>query len=200
MKRIMLTGMLAVACCATGKTLAAAEQASTTVPGPFKPDWRSLKQYTFPDWFKDAKLGLWAHWGPQCVPEQGDWYARHMYEPSHEDYQYHLKTYGHPSTFGFKDICNAWKAEKWDPEKMMDLYQRAGAKYFVAMANHHDNFDNWNSKYQPWNSVNIGPKKDIVGTWAKIARCTECDLALPFMRPGRGVGMTWPMEATPRGR
>jgi alpha-L-fucosidase len=147
-----------------------AQAPSMVVEGRFRPDWASLKAYAYPDWFRDAKFGIWAHWGPQCEPEQGDWYAQHMYQPGHEHYNYHVKTYGHPSKVGFKDVCNAWKAEKWDPDRMMDLYQRAGAKYFVAMANHHDNFDNWNSKYQPWNSVNIGPNKDIVGTWARIAR------------------------------
>jgi alpha-L-fucosidase len=139
-------------------------------PGPFKPGWRSMRQYACPDWFRDAKFGIWAHWGPQCQPEQGDWYAYHMYEQSSPQYQYHLAHYGHPSKFGYKDICNAWKADKWDPEKMIELYQRAGAKYFVALANHHCNFDCWDSTYQLWNSVRVGPKKDIVGTWARVAR------------------------------
>jgi len=138
--------------------------------GPFQPSYESLKQYEYPEWFRDAKFGIWAHWSAQCVPEQGDWYARSMYEEGSADYNYHVKTYGHPSQFGFKDICNLWKAENWDPEKLIKLYKRAGAKYFVALANHHCNFDCWNSKYQPWNSVNIGPHKDIVGTWAKVAR------------------------------
>jgi len=138
--------------------------------GPYKPDWRSFKQYECPEWFRDAKFGIWAHWSPQCQPEFGDWYAYHMYREGSSQYQYHVAKYGHPSTFGYKDVCNAWKADKWDPEKMIQLYKRAGAKYFVALANHHCNFDCWDSKYQPWNSVNIGPKKDIVGTWAKLAR------------------------------
>ncbi|MCU0871309.1 MAG: alpha-L-fucosidase [Pirellulaceae bacterium] len=138
--------------------------------GPFKPDWRSFKQYECPQWFRDAKFGLWAHWGPQCQPEDGDWYGHHMYHQGSRQYQYHVEHYGHPSKFGFKDVCNLWKADKWEPEKLIQLYKRAGAKYFVAMANHHDNFDNWNSKYQPWNSVNVGPKKDIIGTWANLAR------------------------------
>ena len=138
--------------------------------GPFKPDWRSLKEYECPEWFRDAKFGIWAHWSPQCEPEEGDWYARHMYEQGSVQYQYHVSHYGHPSVFGYKDVCDAWKAEKWDPEKMIQLYKRAGAKYFVALANHHDGFDCWDSTYQPWNSVRVGPKKDIVGTWAKMAR------------------------------
>jgi alpha-L-fucosidase len=138
--------------------------------GPFLPDWESLKAYRCPDWFRDAKFGIWAHWDPQCVPEQGDWYARHMYEQGHPDYEYHVKHYGHPSVFGWKDICHLWKAERWDPEALIKLYKKAGAGYLVALANHHDNFDCWNSRYQPWNAVNVGPKRDIVGTWAKTAR------------------------------
>jgi alpha-L-fucosidase len=139
-------------------------------PGPFKPDWESLKQYQCPEWFRDAKFGIWAHWSAQCVPENGDWYARGMYEQGSGHYKYHVEHYGHPSKVGFKDICSLWKAEKWEPDKLIALYKRAGAKYFVALANHHCNFDCWDSKYQPWNSVNIGPKKDIVGIWAKAAR------------------------------
>jgi len=80
------------------------------------------------------------------------------------------RPYGHPSQFGYKDICHLWKAEKWDPEALIKLYKSAGAQYFVALATHHDNFDCWNSKHQPWNCVKIGPKRDIVGTWAKVAR------------------------------
>lgn len=139
-------------------------------PGPFQPNWQSLKQYRCPQWFRDAKFGIWAHWTAQCVPEQGDWYARNMYIQGSPQYNYHVAHYGHPSKFGFKDIDHIWHAEHWDPEKLIELYKRAGARYFVAMANHHDNFDCWNSRFQPWNSVRVGPHKDIVGTWARIAR------------------------------
>jgi alpha-L-fucosidase len=142
-------------------------------PGKFQPTWESLKQYKCPEWFRDAKFGIWAHWGVQCVPEQGDWYAWHMYRPENGNnpiFMFQCETYGHPSKFGLKDLCNAWKAEKWDPEKLMQLYKKAGAQYFVAMGNHHDNFDNWDSKYQPWNAVNVGPKKDLISIWAKTAR------------------------------
>ena len=139
--------------------------------GPFEPTWESLtRNYRVPEWFRDAKFGIWAHWSAQCVPEQGDWYARRMYLQGDSAYDYHVKTYGHPSTFGFMEIDNLWKAERWDPEALMRLYARAGASYFFALANHHDNFDTYNSKHHAWNSVNIGPKKDIVGTWATVAR------------------------------
>ena len=140
-------------------------------PGPFQPTWVSLEQnYQTPDWFRDAKFGIWAHWTAQCVPEQGDWYARNMYSEGSAQYKYHLEHYGHPSKFGFMELDNLWKAEHWEPEKLMELYAKAGAKYFVALANHHDNFDAYDSKYHAWNSVNVGPKRDIVGTWAKLAR------------------------------
>jgi alpha-L-fucosidase len=148
-----------------------AQESRTIARGPFKPTWESLVQtYRVPEWFRDAKFGIWAHWSAQCVPEQGDWYARRMYQQGDSAYDYHVKTYGHPSKFGFMEIDNLWKAERWEPEKLMALYKRAGAKYFFALANHHDNFDAYNSKYHAWNSVNVGPKKDIVGTWAKVAR------------------------------
>jgi alpha-L-fucosidase len=139
-------------------------------PGPFKPSWESLAQYECPEWFRDAKFGIWAHWTAQCVPEMGDWYARRMYMQGDEDYNFQCAHYGHPSKVGMKDIDHIWHAENWDPETLLDLYQAAGAKYFVSLANHHDNFDNWNSKFQEWNSVAQGPHKDIVGIWERGAR------------------------------
>ncbi len=146
------------------------QSGETVAPGPFRPAWDSLENYKTPDWFRDAKFGIWAHWGPQCQPEHGDWYARKMYMEGDGDYKFHVEKYGHPSKFGFKDVINQWKAENWDPENLVALYKKAGAKYFFAMANHHDNFDNYNSKYQTWNATKIGPKKDIIGGWAKAAK------------------------------
>jgi alpha-L-fucosidase len=145
----------------------------TVASGLFKPSWKSLAEnYKCPDWFRDAKFGMWAHWSAQCQPECGDWYARNMYISTHDKDQYadHLKKYGHPTKSGFKDIDNAWRAENWDPEKLMAFYKAAGAKYFVALANHHDNFDCYDSTFQEWNSVKVGPQKDIVGAWEKAAR------------------------------
>lgn len=154
--------------------------------GPFEPYWESLKSYHTPEWFRDAKFGIWAHWSPQCVPERGDWYARNMYIQGQDQYNYHVKTYGHPSRFGYKDICRLWRAERWHPEALIQLYKKAGAEYFVALANHHDNFDCWNSKHQPWNSVNVGPKRDIVGTWAKLARAQGMRFGVSYhATPGR---------------
>jgi alpha-L-fucosidase len=138
--------------------------------GKFQPSWESLKQYRVPEWFRDAKFGIWAHWGPQCQPELGDWYARNLYFQDTEQYNYHVAHYGHPSKRGFKDVIHEWKGEHWNPDQLLDLYRRTGAKYFIAMANHHDNFDNWDSKYQRWNSLNLGPKRDIIAGWQEAAR------------------------------
>ncbi|MBQ5997633.1 MAG: alpha-L-fucosidase [Bacteroidales bacterium] len=139
--------------------------------GVFEPTWQSLSaNYQAPDWFADAKLGIWAHWGLQCVPESGDWYARSMYMQDQRVYREHTRRYGHPSEFGMMDFIPMWKAEKFDPEALVKLYKDVGARYFVCMANHHDNFDNYDSKYQPWNSVNMGPHRDIVGEFEKAAR------------------------------
>lgn len=144
--------------------------AMTQTPN-FEPTWDSLQShYQTPDWFRDAKFGIWAHWGPQCQPEKGDWYARGMYEPYGWQYNDHRNRYGHPSQTGFKDIIHQWKAENWQPEELLTLYKDAGAKYFVALANHHDNMDLWDSKFQPWNSVKVGPKKDLIAGWAKATR------------------------------
>lgn len=139
--------------------------------GAFEPSWQSLSEnYVAPEWFADAKLGIWAHWGLQCVPEDNDWYARAMYEQGSWQYKHHVERYGHPSEHGMIDFIPMWKAEKFDAEALVRLYKEVGARYFVCMANHHDNFDNYNSTYQPWNSVNMGPKRDIVGEFEKAAR------------------------------
>ncbi len=157
---------------AAGLTLsvAAQQQKSSLTEGPFKPSDESLKQYQYPEGFRDAKFGIWAHWGPQAVPRQGDWYAKRMYLEKDPAYKYHLEHYGHPSEFGYKDIIPLWKAERWDPEKLMALYKKAGAKYFVSMGSHHDNFFLWNSKLNKWNAANMCPEKDVVGLWQQAAK------------------------------
>jgi alpha-L-fucosidase len=152
-----------------------AQSAPAPVPaiarGPFQGSRESLAAYAMPEWFADAKFGMWNHWGPQSAAEYGDWYARRMYIQGEPQYQHHLEHYGHPSKTGFVDVIKSWKADKFDADYLMGLYQKAGAKYYVAMGCHHDNFDMWNSKYQPrWNAANSGPKKDILGSFGKAAR------------------------------
>ena len=156
---------------ALARTAAAASSSQLPIAsGRFQSTAESLKTYVAPDWFRDAKFGIWAHWGPQAVPRSGDWYARWMYVPGHPHYAHHLKHYGHPSESGYKDIIPLWKAEKFDPEALMDRYVAAGAKYFVSMGVHHDNFDLWNSRHHRWNAHAMGPKRDIVGAWRDAAR------------------------------
>ena len=174
-------------------------------PGQFQPNVESLSQYECPEWFRDAKFGIWAHWGPQCQPEDGDWYARNMYTQRNGQYRYQIDVMGHPSEYGFKDWINEWHAEKWDPEYLIQLYKETGARYFMALANHHDNMDLYDSRYQPWNSVNMGPKKDIIGGWA--AACEKYGLPLCvsvhashawcWYETSRGSDATGPLAGVP---
>src|SRR5664279_1232020 len=153
--------------------LALSRFASAQTPsqaGKFEGTRQSLQAYRTPEWFRNAKFGIWSHWGPQSAVEDGDWYARNMYMQGSDQYKYHIATYGHPSKVGYKDLVGNWKAAKWDPDHLMSLYKKAGAKYFVSMGVHHDNFDLWDSKHTRWNAVNMGPKRDIVGTWQKAAQ------------------------------
>lgn len=152
-------------------------QAATPRAG-FLPRWDSLARYQTPDWFRDAKFGIWAHWGPQCQPEMGDWYAREMYIEGSAKYRHHVATYGHPSVYGFKEVIRDWKAELWEPEELLSLYKQAGARYFMAMANHHDNFDLYASRHHAWNSTRIGPCQDIIKRWAAAARAQGLPLGV----------------------
>ena len=139
--------------------------------------FESLYRHTIPDWFRDAKLGFWSHWGLQSVPMAGDWYARNMYLEGSRQYLLHLRRFGHPSKFGYKDLIPLWKAEKFDPMALMERYVDAGARYFMGQAVHHDHFFNFDSRLQPrFNSVRMGPHKDICTMWQKAAE----HFGLPF--------------------
>lgn len=166
--------------------------------GPCSPDWKALSRiYTVPAWWREAKFGAWSHWDPQSMPEDGDWYARGMYMEGSPQYKYHLKHFGHPSEYGYKDICHNWVIDRWDPEQLMSLYVEMGARYFMAMGCHHDNFDCFDSKYQPWNAVHVGPKVDIVGTWEKVARRHGMRFGIGFHdTPARTWGQFMPVRYT----
>ncbi len=154
-----------------GLGAATATSLAPPVSARIAPDWVSLAAaWRVPDWFRDAKFGIWAHWSAQCVPEQGDWYGRLMYVQDDPHYAHHLKTYGHPADTGFMEIDHLWKAENWDPEHLIRLYKGAGAKYFMALACHHDNLDTYDSTHHAWNATRVGPKRDIIGGWEKVAR------------------------------
>ena len=148
--------------------------------GIFTPDWESLRTYQVPEWFRDAKFGIWAHWGPQCVEGSGDWMARELYMEGSGKADYHREHYGHPSEVGFKDILPLFKAEHWDPDRLVAFYKEIGAQYFFVLGNHHDNFDLWDSPYQEWNSVAIGPHRNILGEWAAAAKKAGLPLGVSF--------------------
>lgn len=166
--------------------------------GIYQQDWEELgRLYSVPEWWRDAKFGAWSHWDPQSMPEYGDWYARGMYMEGNSQYEYHIEHFGHPSEYGYKDIIHNWVIDKWNPEELMDLYVDMGAKYFMAMGVHHDNYDCYDSKYQPWNSVNVGPKVDIVGKWEKLARENNMYFGIGFHNtPARTWGQFMPVRYT----
>jgi len=173
--------------------------------GQFVGTWESLEKYECPQWFRDAKFGIWAIIGPQCVPMQGDWYARNMYIQGHRQYEYHVKTYGHPSKFGYKDLIEQFNPTQLDFDKLVGLYKQAGAKYVVILAVHHDNFDLWNSKYHEWNSVNKGPKRDLVGEFRDAAAkhgvrfgvTTHLARSYSWLQTSHGADKTGPLAGVP---
>ena len=130
-------------------------------------NWNNVKREA-PKWFRDAKFGLFFHWGPYSVPAyQNEWYSRNMYCKGLEQNQYHEKTYGSLHDFGYKDFYDMLKGEKFDPDQWASLVKRSGAKYAGAVSEHADNFSMWDSAVNPINSMNYGPHRDIVG------ECTE---------------------------
>lgn len=150
--------------------------------GPFEPTWDSIaKNYPEdPAWLREAKVGIWVHFGPQAAGQSGDWYARKMYQPGTPAYQNHIRDFGHPSEFGYKDVLRTWNPTNLDPAKLVHTYHNAGARFLIIQGVHHDNFDNWNSAYQPWNAVNMGPKRDLVGEWAKASRAAGMRYGVAF--------------------
>ena len=131
----------------------------------FQPDWENIAQnYRFPEWFCDAKFGIFIHWGVYAVPAFGnEWYPRNMYMVDSKEYKHHLETYGDPAKFGYKDFIPFFKAEKFNAGEWAKLFKDAGAKYVVPVAEHHDGFSMYDSELNAWNSVKMGPKKDIIG-------------------------------------
>ena len=150
----------------------------TVETGYYTADWNNLAAWDCPDWFRDAKFGIWAHWDPQCEAEDGDWYARSMYNKDGGQWNTFKNYFGHEPShdWGYKDFCRYWTIANWDPAALIDLYYSAGARYFMAMGQHHDNYDCWDSPYQEWNSMNIGPGRDVVGEWA--AECQRVGMRL----------------------
>ncbi|MFD2116506.1 alpha-L-fucosidase [Paenibacillus yanchengensis] len=148
------------------------EQFQTTIDqGPYSASWDSLENYTIPEWFKDAKFGIFIHWGVYSVPAFGsEWYPRNMYIEGHKVYEHHRQTYGDHAEFGYKDFIPMFKAERFDPAQWAQLFQKSGAKYVVPVAEHHDGFQMYDSALSKWNSVQMGPNRDIVGELSEAIR------------------------------
>jgi alpha-L-fucosidase len=139
--------------------------------GPYRADWESLKGYTVPDWYKDAKFGIFIHWGVYAVPAFGsEWYPRMMYIPGSEEFKHHLATYGPQEKFGYKDFIPMFKAQKFDPSAWARLFREAGAKYVVPVFEHHDGFQMYDSALSDWTAVKMGPQRDLEGDLAKAVR------------------------------
>ncbi len=137
----------------------------------FQPTWESLKHYQTPDWFRDAKFGIFIHLGVYAVPAFGsEWYPREMYFPDSKEYQHHVDTYGGVAKFGYKDFIPLFKAEKFNAEQWVEVFQKAGAKYVVPVAEHHDGFAMYKTAMSKWNASEMGPKRDIVGELAEACR------------------------------
>jgi len=144
---------------------------SVSVQGPFKPTWESLCQYQVPEWYLDAKFGIFIHWGLYSVPAFGnEWYPRNMYQPGSLEFMHHLETYGPQERFGYKDFIPHFKAEKFDAALWVQLFKEAGARYVMPVAEHHDGFPMYATRLSRWNAAEMGPKRDILAELAAETR------------------------------
>jgi alpha-L-fucosidase len=141
------------------------------VQGPFSADWKSLEGYQVPEWYRDAKFGIFIHWGVYSVPAfDNEWYPRNMYLVDNPVFKHHVETYGSQSKFGYKDFIPMFKAEKFDADAWATLFRRAGAKYVVPVAEHHDGFPMYDCSLTDWSAAKMGPKRDVVGELAAAVR------------------------------
>ncbi len=137
----------------------------------YKADWASLGNYSVPQWFRDAKFGIFIHWGIYSVPAfDNEWYPRNMYIKGQPAYEHHVKTYGSQREFGYKDFISYFTAERWDPDEWASTFEGAGAKYVVLVAEHHDGFSLWDSDMNRWNAAKMGPKRDLVKELSEAER------------------------------
>jgi alpha-L-fucosidase len=150
--------------------------------GPVQPTWQSIADNSpaDPAWLRKAKFGIWVHFGPQAAGRSGDWYARHMYQQSYAAYTNHLAGFGHPSTSGYKDFVAAWNPSKYDPAALAQTFYDAGARFVLVQGVHHDEFDNWDSRYNPFNAKNFALHSDFVGAWSTAARSVGLKVGIAF--------------------
>ncbi len=139
--------------------------------GPFRDDWQSLRAYQAPEWFRDAKFGIFIHWGVYSVAGFGsEWYSRNMYQQGMPDFAHHVATYGPQSSFGYKDLIPKFTADHFDPDAWAKLFHDAGARYVIPVAEHHDGFPMYESNLTDWCAGKMGPKRDVLGDLAKAVR------------------------------
>jgi len=151
--------------------------------GRFKDDWESLRQFRYPEWFRDAKFGIFVHWGPYSVPAfANEWYSRNMYVPGDPAYVYHRNVYGPQSEFGYKDFIPMFRAENFDPDEWIDLFGHAGARYVIPVAEHCDGFAMYATDFSEWNASEMGPKRDVVAELADAARARTMHFGLSSHR------------------
>ncbi len=132
--------------------------------GPYQDNWESLSRYSVPEWYKNAKFGIFIHWGIYSVPAFGsEWYSRNMYVKDSPEYKHHVETYGRHKDFGYKDFIPMFTADKFDPDAWAELFAEAGARYVVPVAEHHDGFQMYESEISHWNAAEMGPKRDVLG-------------------------------------
>jgi len=171
----------------------------TIAGGPFRADWESLENYTVPEWYVDAKFGIFIHWGVYSVPAFGnEWYPRNMYKKDSDEYKHHVATYGTQDKFGYKDFIPLFKAEKFDPAAWARLFKDAGAKYVVPVFEHHDGFSMYDCGVSDWTAVKMGPHRDLLGDLAKAVRAEGLHLGASSHRVEHnfflGVGRTIPSD------
>jgi alpha-L-fucosidase len=169
---------------------------STNGQGPFRVDWESLKAYEVPDWYKDAKFGIFIHWGVYSVPAFGsEWYPRQMYIAGTPEFKHHVETYGPQDKFGYKDFIPMFKAERYDPAAWAELFKKSGAKYVVPVAEHHDGFAMYDSGLSDWTAVKMGPHRDLIGDLGKAVRAAGLHFGVSSHRVEHnfflGVGRTF---------
>ncbi len=152
--------------------------------GPFEPNWSSISANVpgngTPEWLREAKFGIWFHYGPQSSLASADWSAQHMYQQGCGPYNHHLANFGHPTTNGYKDVIRAWNPNRYDPDALARLFHDAGARFVLVQGVHHDNFDNWNSTYNPWNIVNFGAKRDMMAEWKSVLAKLDMPMGVAF--------------------
>ncbi len=145
--------------------------AATIARGPYRDDWASVTEHAVPDWYRDAKFGIFLHWGVFSVPAYGsEWYSRNMYLGDEKDFAHHVAAYGPQTKFGYKDFIPQFRMEKFDPAAWAALFQKAGARYVVPVAEHHDGFALYRSSLTEWNAAEMGPKRDLLGDLAEAVR------------------------------